>query len=238
LIPDTKSAYDFRVLSSFANAFINKGFSVFVSRFPLDPQEILKETKLKNLDLIIQVNKFKPQVELPKRVIFITWIQDYFYENFKNKSKHNLVSDLVYSYTSLDNFGINQKIENFSGILLPGLSESAVMHDYRAIEPEKTYDFFIPAYIPKKSSIDYTYIDKFIHLTNSFISTLDLFPEVRRFTFSENEFSSLKEIVGRNYVALSGILNHDQLISDLLSYISNSHGEFLKSQKDVDSYCK
>ena len=153
LIPNLVSQYDLNQLNKIKQTFLKFEIDSHIFNIDYSEENLKNFLKINKFNIIFAVNKSRP-VWLSKKIRFISWFQDFYY-NSDDKLESFLESDIVYFYASPESFGVKKKIKCFHSMLYPGIDSNQINsiiddfgNNYRKIDNYQILDFSICGYMP------------------------------------------------------------------------------------------
>ncbi len=153
LIPHKIESYDINQLEDIKSALSRAQIDSFIFKSSYNNNNLKDFLKDNSFDVIFAVNKGRP-IGLDKKIRFISWFQDYFY-NSDLLLAHYEKNDIVYFYTSPDSFGVSKKIDCYSSTFYPGIDPlkfssnlDNISSNYDLVDKYQILEFSICGYVP------------------------------------------------------------------------------------------
>ncbi|HTV28370.1 MAG TPA: glycosyltransferase [Xanthobacteraceae bacterium] len=146
IAPNVANPYDQRMVEGLAAGFRVLGHEAIAVPGPLTEIDAAPVCKQLDLDVLIQVNKFRPlYAALPEKVRHITWFQDVFPETLTDAALIKS-TDIVYALGDPKVLGLNTALPCYVGTLLTGIDDSTLAMDHLAADAP--IDMSLCGYIP------------------------------------------------------------------------------------------
>ena len=159
LIPNASNFYDINQLAEIKSVLVDHNHTVDFLDKEISDVSLINLVEKNSYNCVLRVNKGRPE-ELKKNVRFISWFQDFYY-NSEKELNNFLQNDLVYFYTTPEIFGVDKKLNCFSSILYPGISEKNVepnlpeLNKKNQIESYQNIDFSICGFMPASHNVNF-----------------------------------------------------------------------------------
>ena len=241
IFPNYHSHYDIRMVNGLGSSLSNLGHHVKVFNHPVS--EIILEilVKQENPDIVIQINKFRPDNVKKYNFRHISWFQDVFPSTNNNSPKNFNDKDIVYTLGSKESLGLTQLTNVRSDCLVTGVDPIIIDKNFN--KDNFALDVSLCGFMPTIPEVN-TKRSAYIRWTIASIirklpvirsiSIIKLLLNIIGSTFPKQLLADMMIIVEANYDQLNGNLNID-LLSKKLNLIANNYCYYVKENKKPNS---